>query len=62
VSSQGIAVLHDLNRVRAGLAVIAMGINHPCAGHVGWGTILGELLAETYMAQSQQQEGQQSKK
>src|SRR5579863_4739902 len=50
VPGQGIAVLHDLDCVRARLPVVAMGVDHPGAGDVCRGTILlRQLLAKTHM-------------
>ena len=49
---QGIAVLHDLDCVRARLPVVAMGVDHPGAGYIGRGAILlGQLLGKSYMAE-----------
>ena len=63
VPGQSVAVLHDLDRVRAGLPVVAMGVDHPGAGHIGRGAfLLRQLLGTSHMAQRQQQKGQQSER
>ena len=55
VPGQGIAVLHDLDCVRARLPVVAMGVDHPGAGDVCRGMLLRwQLLGKSDMAQRQQ--------